>query len=69
MRFLVDLFRYIIYAICALALIGATLLVLIANDHSNPVSAYLAGGMAGRDRRARVFGPEPGRHRHPGLAP
>jgi hypothetical protein len=41
MRFVVDLFRFIILAMCAIALIGAALLVFAAIDHSSPLGTGL----------------------------
>lgn len=41
MRFVVDLFRFIILAMCAFVLIGAALLVFAAIDHSSPLGTEL----------------------------
>jgi sensor histidine kinase regulating citrate/malate metabolism len=45
MRFLVDLYRYIIFLFCAFALIGAALIALSAADHSTALGAALTGWM------------------------
>jgi hypothetical protein len=44
-RFIVDLYRYIIYLFCALALIGAALVALSAADHTTALGAALTGWM------------------------
>lgn len=41
MRFVVDCFRFIILAMCAIALIGAALLVIAAIDQSGPLGSSL----------------------------
>ena len=43
MRFIVDLFRYLIVGFCGLALIGATLIVLAALDRGSPLAGPLSG--------------------------
>jgi hypothetical protein len=45
MRFLVDLYRYIIFLFCALALIGAALIALSTADHSTALGTALTGWM------------------------
>jgi urease accessory protein UreF len=45
MRFLVDLYRYIIFLFCAFALIGAAVIALSAADHSTALGAALTGWM------------------------
>lgn len=45
MRFIVDLFRYIIVLFCGLALVGSTLLVIAVLDPANAAPAWLSGGV------------------------
>jgi hypothetical protein len=42
MRFIVDLYRYVIFAICGATLIGITLLVIAALDPTGPLSGWAA---------------------------
>ena len=41
MRFVVDLFRFVILAMCAIVLVAAALLVFAAIDHSGPLGTGL----------------------------
>ncbi len=43
MRFVVDLYRYIIIGLCAAVLITAALVVMAAFDHSGPLGSQLTG--------------------------
>ncbi len=45
MRFIVDLYRYIVYLFCAFALIGAALIALATADHTTALGAALTGWM------------------------
>jgi hypothetical protein len=40
MRFIVDLYRYVIFVICGLSLVAVTLLVLSALDPAGPLSSF-----------------------------
>jgi hypothetical protein len=41
MRFIIDLYRYLIFAFCAVIIISGTLLIVAVLDQSNSVNSYM----------------------------